>query len=161
ADGLYNGGNNSILWKSAEVDEDNPYADGRWRLLLNDLDATLIDVEVDPFAYLLENEFSFETHETAPWYTAIDNMFQKLWASVEFRERVAEEYRREMQTLDAPENIVPALGACAEMLRPEIEQDLARQKVGVTELATLAARILGYQLEPWEMTVEEWEEQVG
>ena len=47
-----------------------------------------------------------------------------------------------------------------ELLRPEIGQDLARQKVGVTELAPLADQILGYQMEPWEMNVEEWEEQV-
>ena len=56
---MYNGGNNSILWKSAETDADNPYADGRWRFLLNDLDTTLIDVEVDPFELLLTEDYSF------------------------------------------------------------------------------------------------------
>lgn len=160
ADGLYNGGNNSILWKSAEVDGDNPYADGRWRFVLNDLDATMVDVEVDPFAYLLENEFSFETHETAPWYSVIDNLFQKLWANADFRARFAEEYRKEMETVYAPENIVPAFEAWADLLRPEAEEDLARQKIGVTSLAPLAARLLDYTIEPWEMTMDEWETQV-
>ena len=42
SDGMYNGGNNSILWKSAVLDPDNPYADGRWRFLLNDLDSTCL-----------------------------------------------------------------------------------------------------------------------
>src|SRR5699024_9093100 len=105
SDGLYNGGNNSILWKSAETDADNPYADGRWRFLLNDLDTTLIDVEVDPFELLLTEDYSFAVRETAPWYSVVCNLFQKLWQNADFRARFAEEFVREMNTVYAPENI--------------------------------------------------------
>lgn len=160
ADGLYNGGNNSVLWKSTWVDESNPYADGRWRFLLNDLDATLGDYEVDPFAYLLENDFSFENCENSPWYSVIDNLFQKLWQDPDFRDRFAEEFRKEMATTYAPENIGSAFADWAEMLRPEVARDLDRLKVDTTPLASLVPLLGGGQLNGWEMSMEEWEEQV-
>lgn len=160
ADGMYNGGNNSVLWKSSKIDEDNPYADGRWRFLLNDLDATLIDYQVDPFAYLLENDFSFENCETAPWYSVVDNLFQKLWQDPDFRARFAEVFRQEMTTTYAPENIRPAFADWADLLRPEVERDLDRLKVDTTPLASLVPLLGGGQLNGWEMSMEEWEEQV-
>ena len=159
SDGMYNGGNNSILWKSAVLDPDNPYADGRWRFLLNDLDSTLYDVEVDPFAYLLENDFSFAARETAPWYSVVDNLFQKLWQNADFRARFAEEFRREMATVYAPDSILPAFEAWVARLAPEIPQDLARQKVETTWLAPLA-RALGVEVEPGGITETEWDQNV-
>lgn len=160
ADGMYNGGNNSVLWKSTWVDESNPYADGRWRFLLNDLDATMIDYQVDPFAYLLENDFSFENCETAPWYSVVDNLFQKLWQDPDFRARFGTVFREEMATTYAPENIRPAFADWAEMLRPEMARDLDRLKVDTTPLASLVPLLGGGQLNGWEMSMEEWEEQV-
>ena len=159
SDGMYNGGNNSILWKSAVLDPDNPYADGHWRFLLNDLDSTLYDVEVDPFAYLLENDFSFAARETAPWYSVVDNLFQKLWQNADFRARFAEEFRREMATVYAPDSILPAFEAWVARLAPEIPQDLARQKVETTWLAPLA-RALGVEVEPGGITETEWDQNV-
>lgn len=160
ADGMYNGGNNSVLWKSSKIDEDNPYADGRWRFLLNDLDATMIDYEVDPFAYLLENDFSFAARENSPWYSVVDNLFQKLWQDPDFRARFAEVFRQEMATTYAPENIRPAFAAWAEMLRPEVARDLDRLKVDTTPLASLVPLLGGGQVNGWEMTMDDWEEQV-
>lgn len=160
ADGMYNGGNNSVLWKSSKIDEDNPYADGRWRFLLNDLDATMIDYQVDPFAYLLENDFSFENCETAPWYSVVDNLFQKLWQDPDFRARFGAVFREEMATTYAPENIGSAFADWAEMLRPEVARDLDRLKVDTTPLASLVPLLGGGQLNGWEMSMEEWEEQV-
>lgn len=161
ADGLYNGGNNSVLWKSTWVDESNPYADGRWRFLLNDLDSTMIDYKVDPFAYLLENDFSFENCENSPWYSVIDNLFQKLWQDPDFRARFAEEFRKEMETVYAPENIGAAFEEWADLLRPEVERDLARLKVETTPLAPLAKTLTGTEASGWEFTMEDWERQVG
>lgn len=159
SDGPYNGGNNSILWKSAAVDPDNPYADGRWRFLLNDLDATLYDVNVDPFRYLLEGDFSFAVSESAPWYSVVDNLFQKLWQSESFRTRFAEEFRREMATVYAPSSILPAFEAWVAQLEPEIDRDLARQRVETTALAPLA-RALGIEAAPGGATRDEWEQNV-
>lgn len=160
ADGMYNGGNNSVLWKSSTIDEDNPYADGRWRFLLNDLDATMIDYQVDPFAYLLENDFSFANCENSPWYSVIDNLFQKLWQDPDFRQRFAEEFRAEMATTYAPENIGPAFTAWADLLRPETRRDLDRLKVDTSPLAPLVRLFDGVGVTGWEMSMEEWEEQV-
>lgn len=160
ADGMYNGGNNSVLWKSSKIDEDNPYADGRWRFLLNDLDATMIDYEVDPFAYLLENDFSFENCETAPWYSVVDNLFQKLWQDPDFRTRFGEVFRQEMATTYAPENIRPAFADWADLLRPEVARDLDRLKVDTTPLASLVPLLGGGQVNGWEMSMEDWEDQV-
>lgn len=159
ADGMFNGGNNSVLWKSAKVDESNPYADGRWRFLLNDLDATMIDYEVDPFAYLLENDFSFENCENSPWYSVIDNLFQKLWQDPDFRQRFAAEFRSEMATTYAPENIGPAFDAWVDLLRPEVERDLARLKVETTPLAPLTRTLTGVEANGWEMTMDDWDRQ--
>ena len=156
SDGLYNGGNNSILWKSAGIDPDNPYADGRWRFLLNDLDCTLIDVNVDPFAYLLNEDFSFATREYSPWYSVVDNLFQKLWQNPDFRERFAREFTAEMTTVYAPVNLLPAFDAWVERLAPEVGRDLARQRVDTTALAPLA-RALGFDVQPWQYTQEQWQ----
>lgn len=158
SDGLYNGGNNTILWKTDTVDPDNPYADGRWHFLLNDLDCTLIDVTVDPFAYLLEGDFSLANCETAPWYSVVDNLFQKLWQSEDFRARFRTVFEEEMATTYAPENLLPAFGAWADLLRPEIEADLARQEVKTTALAPLAEALLDTEVTGWSMPPQEWEE---
>lgn len=159
SDGLYNGGNNSILWKSAAIDPDNPYADGRWRFLLNDLDCTLIDVNVDPFAYLLSEDFSFAAREFSPWYSVVDNLFQKLWRNPDFRARFAREFTEEMTTLYAPENILPAFEAWTDRLAPEIGRDLARQQVDTTALAPLA-RALGFEVNAWQRTTDQWQQDV-
>ncbi len=94
--------------------------------MLNDLDATLIDYEVDPFAYLLENDFSFANCENSPWYSVIDNLFQKLWQDPDFRQRFAEEFRAEMATTYAPENICTPSGRVylpsATVLSPSIKR---------------------------------------
>lgn len=159
SDGLYNGGNNSILWKSADLDPDNPYADGRWRFLLNDLDCTLIDVEVDPFAYLLTEDFSFAARETSPWYSVVDNLFQKLWQNPDFRARFAQEYTEEMNTVYAPENLLPAFEDWVDRLAPEISRDLVRQQVDTTALAPLA-QALGFDVQPWYETEADWQADV-
>lgn len=150
ADGLYNGGNNTILWKDAG-------GDGRWRFLLNDLDATLIDVEVDPFRKLLEEDYSFAVRETAPWYSVACGLFQKLWQNQAFRARFAQVFRREMATTYAPENLLPAFSAWCALLRPEIARDLARQEVGVTALAPLAQPLVGLTAQPVRYTTGQWE----
>ena len=116
-------------------------------------------MEVDPFAYLLENDFSFAARETAPWYSVVDNLFQKLWQNADFRARFAEEFRREMATVYAPDSILPAFEAWVARLAPEIPQDLARQKVETTWLAPLA-RALGVEVEPGGITETEWDQNV-
>lgn len=153
ADGLYNGGNNTILWKDAGED-----SDGRWHFLLNDLDATLGDVEVDPFRLLLTEDYSFAARETAPWYSVACGLFQKLWQNAGFRERFAEVFRQEMATTYAPEALLPAFADWCDTLRPELPRDLARQEVDVTVLAPLAEALTGITPEPRRYSAEEWEQ---
>lgn len=156
ADGLYNGGNNTILWKDAGAG-----SDGRWHFLLNDLDATLIDAEVDPFRKLLTEDYSFAARETAPWYSVACNLFQKLWQSEAFRARFAQVYRREMATTYAPENLLAAFGPWCDALRPELARDLARQEVEVTALAPLAEALTGQSAAPLRYSAGEWEDNVN
>ena len=152
ADGLYNGGNNSILWKSAGE------GDTRWHFVLNDLDATMGDVEVDPFAKLLAEDYSMAVRESAPWYSVTCNLFQKLWQNAGFRQRFAERYREQMATLYAPEQLLPAFDAWCAMLRPEVGRDLARQRTEQTALAPLAELLTGGAPAAFTMTSEEWEQ---
>lgn len=155
ADGLYNGGNNTILWKDA-----GPDSDGRWHFLLNDLDATLIDAEVDPFQKLLAEDYSFAVRETAPWYSVACHLFQKLWQNEAFRERFAQVYRREMATTYAPERLLAAFAPWCDALRPELARDLARQEVEVTALAPLAQTLTGHVAAARRYTTDEWEQNV-
>ena len=152
ADGLYNGGNNSILWKSAGE------GDTRWHFVLNDLDATMGDVEVDPFAKLLAEDYSMAVLESAPWYSVTCNLFQKLWQNAGFRQRFADRYREQMATLYAPEQLLPAFDAWCAMLRPEVGRDLARQRTEQTALAPLAELLTGGAPAAFTMTSEEWEQ---
>lgn len=156
ADGMFNGGNNSLLWRVQEP-HGSGNADGRWRFLLNDLDATLIDVEVDPFAYLLTQDFSFAERETAPWYSVVDNLFQKLWQSADFRARFADVFREEMATTYAPEALTPAWDAWCALLRPELGRDLPRQSVATTALAPLAGALTGTAPQAQTLTAAQWE----
>ncbi len=157
ADGMYNGGNNSILWR-VQTPHGTGCTDGRWRFLLNDLDATLTDVTADPFAYLLEQDFSFAVRESAPWFSVVDNLFQKLWQSKEFRARFAAALREEMSTTYAPENLLPAWDAWCGLLRPELDRDLPRQTVRTTALAPLAAALTGAAPQAQTLTAAEWEQ---
>lgn len=156
SDGMFNGGNNSILWRVQEP-RGAGYTDGRWRFLLNDLDTTLIDVDVDPFAYLLEQDFSFAVRETAPWFSVVDNLFQKLWQSADFRTRFAAVFREEMATTYAPENLLPAWDAWCALLRPELGRDLPRQTVKTTALAPLAEALTGAVPQAQTLTAARWE----
>lgn len=147
--------NNVILWKA--TGGDSPYADGRWRFLMNDFDMTIVYDFMDPIGDLLYNEAD---PGNLPML-----LFQKLWQYPEFRDLLADELRQALATTYAPENLIPAFEAWCDLLRPEMERNIARQKVETTWLAPLAdwltetesePELERYQ-EPYLENLDEWE----
>lgn len=139
---------NTIIWK-ADEGKSGEYTDGRWRFLLNDLDMSLVYEFMDPIGDLLNNPAETNNMQQV--------LFQKLWEYEEFRTRFAERLRDEMQTTYAPENILPAFEAWCARLQPEMERNLARQKVEATWLAPLADWLTGTQSDIENLTMEQWE----
>lgn len=148
--------NNIILWKAAEGD--SAYADGRWRFLMNDFDMTIVYDFMDPIGDLLYNEAD---PNNLPML-----LFQKLWQYADFRDMLAAELRQALATTYAPENLIPAFEDWCDRLRPEMERNIARQKVETTWLAPLAdwltrteseSELERYQ-EPYLENLDEWEE---
>ena len=152
-DGLYTGGN-LILWRSQTVHSGNENTDGRWRFLLNDLDYSLKDVEIDPFADLLQSDYSALLDDD-PFVET--KLFQTLWQNEDFRARFAAALREEMATIYAPENLLPAWDAWCALLRPELDRDLPRQTMEVNALAPLAAALTWFPPVPETPTAEQWE----
>ena len=62
-----------------------------------------------------------------------------------------------MQTTYAPENILPAFEAWCARLKPEMERNLARQKVETTWLTPLADWLTGTQSDVENLTMEQWQ----
>lgn len=130
--------NNVILWKA--TGGDSPYADGRWRFLMNDFDMTIVYDFMDPIGDLLYNEAD---PGNLPML-----LFQKLWQYPEFRDLLEDELRQALATTYAPENLISAFEAWCDRLRPEMERNIARQKVETTWLAPLADWLTQTESEP-------------
>ena len=147
-DGLYANTSNMLLWKADGDGEENPYQDGRWRFVLNDLDATLQEQEMDPFEKLdkdpVENDIPVL-------------LFQKVWKYPEFREQFAEKMREAVQTIYAPENTLPAFDAWCEQLAPEMPRMLERCRVELTPLAPMAGFLTHADPQPQLRTMDDWE----
>lgn len=148
-DGLYENTSNMLLWKVDGDEDANPYEDGRWRFVLNDLDATLQEQEADPFILL----------DKDPVETDIPVLlFQKVWKYPEFREAFAQKMREAVQTIYAPENTLPAFDAWCEQLAPEMPRMLARCRVELTPLAPLAGFLTHAAPQPQLRTMDDWEQ---
>lgn len=148
-DGLFSDTSNMLLWKAEGDAARNHYQDGRWRFILNDLDATLREPETDPFAEMdkdpVENDIPVL-------------LFQKAWKYPAFRDMFADKMRTAMQTLYAPENILPAFEDWCELLEPEMPRMLDRTRAELTPLAPLAGFLTRTTLEPQLRTMENWEQ---
>lgn len=147
-DGLYENTSNMLLWKVDGDEDANPYEDGRWRFVLNDLDATLQEQEADPFILLdkdpVENDIPVL-------------LFQKVWKYPEFREAFAQKMREAVRTIYAPENTLPAFDAWCEQLAPEMPRMLARCRVELTPLAPLTGFLTRAAPQPQLRTMDDWE----
>ncbi len=151
-DGLYADTSNMLLWKADGSGEDNPYQDGRWRFVLNDLDATLQEEETDPFQGLDKDPIEGDIPVL---------LFQKVWKYPAFREAFAEKMRQAVQTVYAPENTLPAFDSWCEQLAPEMPRMLDRCRVELTPLAPLASFLTHADPQPQLRTMEDWERDCG
>lgn len=148
SDGLYADTSNMLLWKADGSGEDNPYQDGRWRFVLNDLDATLRDEDTDPFQGLDKDPAEGDIPVL---------LFQKVWQYPDFREAFAEKMRQAVQTIYAPENTLPAFDSWCEQLAPEMPRMLERSRVELTPLAPLAKFLTRADPQPQLRTMDDWE----
>ena len=149
-DGVRGLGNNMVLWRATEGSSAE-YADGRWRFLLNDFDQTLQYEFMNSFDDILNAEATSDNVQKV--------LFQKLWEYPQYRAAFAEEFRREMATIYAPETLIEAFDAWCEELEPEMERNFARQKAELTPLAPLADRLTDSESTAVDMTLEQWEEE--
>ena len=140
---------NTILWRATEGNSER-YSDGKWRLLLNDFDMVMRQgPEKDSLASLLEEKPAEGNLQHV--------LLKRLWKTEEFRTLFAEKFRQAMTTTYAPEQILPAFQAWCAQLYPEMERNLARQKVETTWLAPLADWLTDTESEASNLTMEEWE----
>ena len=79
-------GNNNKFWRVRNIQQGNPYADGKWRYLIHDVDAGMQDVNFDIIAHLLNKNFigAFAPEANARWSTLF---FRKLVKNEEFFNR--------------------------------------------------------------------------
>lgn len=161
-DGLYSGGNNTVLWRCTDAAQGTggAYTDGRWRFVLNDLDATMFEVDADPLTPLLEADYSPAGGLASPlnWYCVGGNLFQKLWDHAQFRAEFTARLTDALATTYAPERLLPAFDAWCDILRPELAQDLPRQQVIPNALAPLADALTDSPTPEVQPTAEEWEQ---
>lgn len=138
---------NIFIWK-AESGNSEIYADGRWRFLLNDLDQTIVYDFMDPIGDLVDNPAQEGNLQML--------LFQKLWEYEAFRTRFAEKLRAALATTYAPNNLISAFESWCEQLKPEMERNIARQKIETTCLAPLADKLTYSQSVDENMTMEQW-----
>ncbi len=79
----YDWASNQIIWRSNTVDPDNPYADGKWRFMLYDLDYTCLFVKNDRLVDNLPNTRSVDY---------IGELFYEFMDNATFREQFYETY---------------------------------------------------------------------
>ncbi len=73
---------NWIVWRSNEVDDSNPYADGKWRFILQDVQSS----------FLTASDNLFETGYKGESWKNFGSIFMKLMENATFRDQFYETY---------------------------------------------------------------------
>lgn len=138
-DGALVPNHNVILWRTTYLDEDNPYADGRWRALINDLDVTFADPEnrqvpeQNRLQNLIEDGNTYDSS-----FTMLPKLLvHTLWGNEDFRLDFVRRCVQEMQTTYQAETLAGDLRQWRDTLRPEMEQNLRRLSAEPSEWAWL------------------------
>lgn len=158
-DGALVPNHNVILWKTATVDESNPYADGRWRALVNDLDVTFTDPEnrSHPEENRLKNLIEDDTSYGSSYTMIPKTLVHKLWGNEAFRLRFVQACLDEMETTYAPEQMVPALERWRSTLAPEQDANLRRLETRASRWAALYPLVHEGEPEELHLTGEDWQ----
>lgn len=157
-DGALVPNHNVILWKTNYTEEGNPYADGRWRALINDLDVTFVDPEnrAVPAENRLKNLIE-DGDSYGGAYTMIPKMLvHHLWGSEEFRLRFVSACVEELQTTYSTDTLLAALEEWRAALAPEVGANLSRQAADASGWAWLYRRLYGEDVPEFHVTAEDW-----
>ncbi len=124
---------NITAWRSAKIDPSNPYADGRWRFVIYDLDFTL-NCEAKDFVY---DETYDPFTQDQPWagggfmswaYNFKEDypLTKNLLKNATFKQQFADTFI-EVATVDfAPERVKAEMERCFQRLLPNMENYVAR-----------------------------------
>lgn len=123
---------NMMVWKSSETEKNNSYADGRWRWIVYDMDASLGDAS--------RNNLKEEIREGRPAYLE-HTMMKALLRNAQFRDRFLRRYVYLLQTNFAPEHVLAVYDVQAAMLRGAFESQYAAVQ-GMDDAQSAVAREL-------------------
>lgn len=158
-DGALVPNHNVILWKTSETDPDNPYADGRWRALVNDLDVTFTDPESRhvPEENRLKNLIEDDTTYGNSYTMIPKTLVHRLWGNEEFRMRFVRTCVEEMASTYAPEQMLPALESWRAALAPEQPANLKRLERQPSEWAALYPLVHDSEPDALYVTPADWD----
>jgi hypothetical protein len=127
-DGIRYGDHNMYMWRSSDLDETNIYADGKFRWMIYDFDATMNTIN-EPYMdeNTIENILNYQISENTNFTLML---FQKLWESKEFRRLFCETYIEKLSTLYTRDNLISAFESHTEKLEVEMEENLSRLEIG-------------------------------
>ena len=112
-----NGNNNWMMWRSNTIDPSNPYADGRWRFALFDVDAgAKKDVKMDLLPSM----------NNQPRWTSFSTIFYKLCENQEFKDKF---YKRATEIIRVnfdPARMQSIIDNYVAQCRPWIEKTYTR-----------------------------------
>ncbi len=135
-------GKNVRIWRSQSVDADNPYADGRWRWLLYDVDLSMASLG-DSLAYMTAhdrnalvyntnlNHFGATTVNGPPSWGDVNDPqatlpLRALLHHEGFRRSFINRFADLLNTAFSPANVLSAIDRFAALQRPDIGEHFAR-----------------------------------
>ena len=112
-----NGNNNWMMWRSNTIDPSNPYADGRWRFALFDVDAGgKKDVTINLLTSM-NNQQKWQSFST---------IFYKLCENQEFKDRFYERAKEIIQVNFAPARMKTIIDDYVVQCKPWVEKTYTR-----------------------------------
>ena len=157
-DGALVPNHNVILWKTSVIDPDNPYADGRWRALINDLDVTFTDPEsrAVPEKNRVQNLLEDGNSYGGSYTMAPKVLVYKMLGNDEFRLAFVRAVVDAMQTTYNTDRMVSALTAWRAMLTPEEPLNLARQEAIASSWNWLHLLLYGEPAAEFHVELDDW-----
>lgn len=158
-DGALVPNHNVILWKTETIDPDNPYADGRWRALINDLDVTFTDPEnrAVPEQNRVQNLLEDGNSYGGSYTMAPKLLVHKMLGNEDFRLEFVRAIVEAMQTTYNTDQMVSALTDWRAMLTPEEPLNLARQEAKASGWNWLHQILYGEPFAEFHVEMADWD----
>jgi len=112
-------GNNNKMWRVREPEEGNPYADGRWRYLIHDVDGGMKDLSYDMFAHLSDRtQVGGMAYEARPRWATL--FFRKLMENEDFFRRFTDRLLHHLNSTYERSRVRTALNTMQDRLLPHL-----------------------------------------